>query len=76
MADSIGERLKQARHKHGWSLRDLADRAQVPLSTLSYVETGKRPGHGLSLETSKRLAVALQVSLDWLAFGKEDAHHG
>lgn len=72
MSDSIGERLKQARIHQGLSLRDLADRAHVPLSTLSYVETGKRQGHGLTLDTSKRLVVALHVSLDWLAFGKED----
>ena len=73
MADSIGERLRQARIHEGLSLRDLSDRAHVPLSTLSYVETGKRPGHGLTLDTSKRLAVALRISLNWLAFGKE--HH-
>jgi transcriptional regulator with XRE-family HTH domain len=71
MADGIGERLRMCRRKRGLSLRGLAETSQVPVSTISAVEAGARPGAGISMETAKKLSVALQMSLDWLAFGYE-----
>jgi transcriptional regulator with XRE-family HTH domain len=67
MPDSIGERLSRIRHERGLSLQQLADRSGVAKSVLSYVETGKRPGSGLTLATALRLAWTLGVSLDVLA---------
>jgi transcriptional regulator with XRE-family HTH domain len=72
MADSIGERLKHLRKSRGLTLRQLAGLAQVPQSTLSSVETGARAGGKLSLETGKRLARALGISLDVIAGVYED----
>ena len=67
MPDTIGERLARIRHERGLSLQQLADRSGVAKSVLSYVETGARPGSGLTLATALRLARALGVSLDVLA---------
>ena len=67
MPDTIGERLSRIRHERGLSLQQLADRSGVAKSVLSYVETGKRPGSGLTLATALRLAWTLGVSLDVLA---------
>jgi transcriptional regulator with XRE-family HTH domain len=46
--------------------------ARVPQSTLSAVETGSRGGGNLTLETGKRLARALGVTMDYLAGMYED----
>ena len=67
MTDSIGERLKHLRKSRGLTLRQLAGLAHVPQSTLSSVETGARAGGKLTLETGKRLARALGISLDVIA---------
>jgi transcriptional regulator with XRE-family HTH domain len=72
MTDSIGERLKHLRQSRGLTLRQLAGLAHVPQSTLSSVETGARAGGKLSLETGKRLARALGISLDVIAGVYED----
>jgi transcriptional regulator with XRE-family HTH domain len=72
MTDAIGERLKHLRHARGLTLRQLAELAHVPQSTLSCVETGTRAGSKLSLETGKRLARALGISLDVIAGVYED----
>jgi transcriptional regulator with XRE-family HTH domain len=72
MIDSIGERLKHLRKSRGLTLRQLAGLAQVPQSTLSSVETGARAGGKLTLETGKRLARALGISLDVIAGVYED----
>jgi transcriptional regulator with XRE-family HTH domain len=65
--DSIGKRLKELREKRGLSVRALARRAHVPQSTLSFVESGARPGSGLSLDTAKKLCWALGVGIGELA---------
>jgi transcriptional regulator with XRE-family HTH domain len=72
MPDSVGERIKRLRQLRGLTMRQLADLAQVPQSTLSAVETGARTGSKLTLETGKRLARALGVSLDVIAGVYED----
>ena len=64
MADYIGEQIKRLRRLRGLTLRQLADLADVPQSTLSMIETGTRTGRNLTLETGKRLARALGVPLD------------
>ena len=75
MIDSIGERLKHLRQSRGLTLRQLAGLAHVPQSTLSSVETGARAGGKLTLETGKRLARALGISLDVIA-GVYEAEDG
>lgn len=65
--DSVGARIKLKRAQRGLSLRQLATLAAVPQSTLSDVETGRRGGKNLTIETGRRLAAALGVTLDYLA---------
>jgi transcriptional regulator with XRE-family HTH domain len=72
MSDSIGERIKHLRKSRGLTIRQLAGLAHVPQSTLSSVESGARSGSNLSLETGKRLARALGISLDVIAGVYED----
>jgi transcriptional regulator with XRE-family HTH domain len=72
MIDRIGKRLKRLRQTRGLTLRQLASMARVPQSTLSAVETGSRGGGNLTLETGKRLARALGVTMDYLAGMYED----
>ena len=63
---TIGERIAHLRRRKGLSQPELARQAGVPLSTLNYVERGIRKGEGLSVETIRRIARALGVSLDYL----------
>lgn len=70
--DPVGQRLHTVRKNKHMTLRQLAEAAHVPLSTLSAIETGKRAGDGLTLATARRLAIALGITLDHLAFRYEE----
>jgi transcriptional regulator with XRE-family HTH domain len=59
----VRARLRSVRTTLGYSLDDLAARANLSASTISRVETGKR---ALSLDVLLPLAAALQLSLDVL----------
>jgi len=69
----IGHRVRRERLKRGWSVRELARRAQVPPGAVSKLEGGARVSP--SLELGKRLAKALGVTLDYLAgmYDEEEA---
>ena len=57
----IGPRLRAIRHARGWTLEDLARRAQLSVSTLSRLESGKRQA---SLELLVPLTRQLGIRLD------------
>lgn len=61
-AKCFGELLYEARHGLGLSLRQLAERAQIPASVLSEVENGRRPPPNCAGVT--QLARALQLRLE------------
>ncbi|MDF1614838.1 helix-turn-helix domain-containing protein [Desulfurivibrio dismutans] len=64
MADRIldGEnKIRVWREYRGMSARELASTAQISTSYLSQVETGSREG---GIDTLKRIAAALHVSID------------
>lgn len=61
----IGDRIKKAREKRGWNQRELARNARVNHAWIARLETGER--HNISLEAGARLAIALGVTLDYLA---------
>jgi transcriptional regulator with XRE-family HTH domain len=63
MTMSIGERLRYLRYTRDWTKVKLAHEANVPVSTVSLVERGKRPGEALSLETIQRLAHAFGMTV-------------
>ena len=67
MPDAVGKRIRRLREKHGLTLRALAAKAGVPTSSINAVEQGTRAGARLSLETGKKLALALGVTLDYLS---------
>jgi transcriptional regulator with XRE-family HTH domain len=57
----VGARLRAARHARGWTLEDLASRAQMSASTLSRLESGKRQA---SLELLVPLTRQLGIRID------------
>lgn len=57
----IGPRLRAARQARGWTLQDLADRAEMSASTLSRLESGKRQA---TLELLLPLTQHLGIRLD------------
>lgn len=63
----LGERLKHARERKGWSQRELARQAGVRHAIISELETGKKTDTMGSI--LKRLARALGVSVDYLLGG-------
>jgi len=67
MDDLVRERLQRLRQQKGLTFQGLADLAQVSPSQIWNIESGLRQGDRLSLAVAKRLAIALGVSLDYLA---------
>jgi len=60
----FGEREKQLRMKHKYSLQDVADRIGTSASTLSRLENGT--SKSIEIEQISRLADLYQVSTDFL----------
>jgi transcriptional regulator with XRE-family HTH domain len=67
MTDAVGKRIRRLRERQRLTLRALAAKAGVPTSSINAVEQGTRAGARLSLETGKKLALALGVTLDYLS---------
>ena len=63
--DDFGTRIKKHRERRGWTMRELARIAHVDASWICRLETGER--RNISLEAATRLALALGVSVDYLA---------
>ena len=59
----VRRRLRELRAQRGLTLEDVATRADIDVSTLSRLESGKRR---LALDHLPRLAAALSVSTDEL----------
>jgi len=64
MVMSLGERLKIARERKGWSQRELARQAHVRYATISELENGIRTA--MNTDTAKKIARSLGVSVDYL----------
>ena len=58
-----GERIKQLRQSQGMTQQDLAEKAGISVSFLSFLESGKRKG---SLDSYHKLALSLGLGLDEL----------
>ena len=56
----VGRKLKELRHKLGFSLRSLAERSGLNVNTLSLIENGKSSP---SVSTLQQLALALNVPI-------------
>ena len=59
----LGDRIRQARRARDISQIQLAEMAQISVSHMSDIETGKT---NISLDVFIRIMNALQVSSDWL----------
>ena len=71
----LGERLKAAREKKGWSQRELARQANVRYATISELERGIRTA--MNTDTAKKIARSLGVSVDYLiSTFEEDEEEG
>lgn len=64
MREIFAERLRQAREMRGLSQSELAEKAGLQTSAVSHFEVGRRAP---SFDNLKRLAEALQVSIDFLS---------
>lgn len=64
MRKIFAERLRQARELRGWSQAELAEKAGLQTSAVSHFEVGRRSP---SFDNLKRLAEALEVSIDFLS---------
>lgn len=65
----FGERLREARKIRGYSQEYLATKADMPATTIAHFETGNRKP---SFESLRRLAVALEITTDFL-LGRVDS---
>ncbi len=62
-------RLREARKLRGYSQEELATKADMPATTIAHFETGSRKP---SFESLRRLAVALEITTDFL-LGRVDS---
>jgi AcrR family transcriptional regulator/DNA-binding XRE family transcriptional regulator len=60
---SLGSRIRSARHRHGWSMRELAQRLHLSAATVSALENGRT---SVSVDRLTELAVALEVTTAFL----------
>mgnify|MGYP001568263012 CR=1 FL=1 len=69
---ALGRRLLQARLQRGLNQSELARRADLHRPTLLHLEHGTK--RYLRADSLYRLAIALDVSIDWLLGIPYDAH--
>lgn len=70
MDSELPQRLIKARSGHGWSQADLAQVSGVAAAQISRYEQGRSKPRS---EVVAKLAKALAVSFEWLAFGRGQA---
>lgn len=73
MDNALALRIIKARSGHGWSQADLAEVSGVAAAQISRYEQGRNTPRP---EVIAKLAKALAVSFEWLAYGKGDAEDG
>lgn len=66
--ESMGKRIKKIRKGKKWTQKKLADKIGTTHCSISTWEEGKR---NMSVYYFARLCMALEVSADYLLFGKE-----
>jgi len=66
MPETVGMRVRALREQRDWLQRELAEEAQVPVSTISALECGRLDGARMAVDIIGRLAQTLGVSLDEL----------
>lgn len=69
----LGQRIRVARIRRGWSVADLASKAGINRNTLAALETGK-PGTAVGVCVTVLWALGLDRSLDAVADPDNDLH--
>ena len=69
----LGQRIRVARIRRGWSILDLASKAGVNRNTLTALELGK-PGTAIGVCFTVLWALGLEKSLDAVADSDADVH--
>lgn len=69
----LGERLRVARIRRGWSTADLAKKAGINRNTLSAMENGT-PGTSIGVFLAVVWALGLEKTLEGIAAPDADAH--
>lgn len=69
----LGQRIRVARIRRGWSVVDLASKAGINRNTLTALELGK-PGTAIGVCFTVLWALGLEKSLDSLADPDGDVH--
>ena len=65
---AVGDRIKARKHELGITANDLCERSGVPLDTINNIVYGRTSDP--RMESLAKIAQALDVSLDYLVFGK------
>lgn len=65
----IGKRIRACRHEAGFTQEQLAEKTELSPPHISRIENGRK---NVSLEALAAIASVLQVSTDYLLFGKLD----
>ncbi|CAB5720048.1 transcriptional repressor DicA [Delftia tsuruhatensis] len=73
MDSELPQRLIKARSGHGWSQADLAEVSGVAPAQISRYEQGRSKPR---TEVAAKLAKALAVSFEWLAYGRGNIDDG
>jgi transcriptional regulator with XRE-family HTH domain len=68
ITSSVATSLRDLRRQRGWSLAEVAERAEVHRSTVHLIEQGRR---GITLGAAARIARALDVRLSDLVADAE-----
>lgn len=69
--ESLGQRLVRLRSEKGLGQKELAEKARCNPQTVGYLERDQK---GTNIWIVADIARALDVSIDYLVYGKE--HHG
>lgn len=73
----MGDRIREKRKVYGWSQTELAQRlvaAGFPQQTQLKVTRTERGGRPVPVDEALALADVLNVSIQWLATGRDDHH--
>lgn len=71
--EALGQRVRLARLRRGWSVAELAEKAGMSRNSLTALESGK-PGTGLGAWITVLWALGLDGSLDAVADPDADLH--
>lgn len=63
----VGERLKKCRNRNFFSRRELAEIAQVPISSVIMMEQGEK---AVGIEDAMKICKALDYSVEYILTGK------